>query len=60
MNELSAVENAIFDLTSKLDELAYRACDVRDVETIHFIVTEQRRLLNLLKTLNRRNLLGNK
>lgn len=51
-------EEALGELLSQLDDIAATACEKFDVESVHFVVGEQRRLHNLHRQLAKRGILG--
>ena len=57
LNEAQAVhpvQTKIYELIAELEDLAHRRCDGYDTNGVHFLVTEQRRLMTLGRVLKNR------
>ena len=52
--QIKAAIDACYELASKLNTLAAQACETRDTNMVHWFVTEERRIANLARTIERR------
>ena len=53
----SEFTNRVYDLCSNIRAMADTACQNRDVEAVYFLVTQERKLLYMLRTMEMRNII---